>query len=137
MKPFITLPNWQCVDGNFHQIEGYRKTYSSEYRSLIQPAAYQWQDNHAEEVECDKPTVPVEALRHAKEVLNEVFNAILSQGITPPDKQNGWDGNHQENEPKYLEQRPGVLYAVMPVLYLGKGVAVAYHEGENSYTELE
>lgn len=84
MKPFVALPNWQCMDGDFHQIEGYRKTYSSEYWLLIQPAAYQWQDNHAEEVECDKPTVPVEALRHSKEVLNKIFYAIFFQRITPP-----------------------------------------------------
>ena len=72
------------MDGNFYRIEGYGEAYGSEYWLLIQPAAYQWQDNHAEDIKRDEPTVPVEALRHSKEVLNEVLYTIFFQRITPP-----------------------------------------------------
>ena len=73
IKPFVALPHRQCMDGNFYCIEGYGEAYGSEYWLLIQPAAYQWQDNHAEDVKRNEPTIPVEALRHSKEVLNKIF----------------------------------------------------------------
>ena len=72
------------MNGNLYRIECYGEAYANEYWLPIQPAAYQWQDNHAEDVKRDEPTIPVEALRHSKEVLNKIFYAIFFQRITPP-----------------------------------------------------
>ena len=54
------------MDGNFYCIEGYGEAYGSEYWLLIQPAAYQWQDNHAEDIERYKPAVPVQTFGNAE-----------------------------------------------------------------------